>query len=383
MQKKTAFIIAVGIAISLTGCVSTPENLKEQKNSSQQAEKKDGIQLDSLKNVLDCAKDIQGQTYENLYFADNFQVNQPEQIGKIEFSQRKDFDKDGMQILKEFVKEIDPKIKVDTNLVKPGLQYIDEKGQESFSLGNDGFLYYAYEEGDSWISVKNGDTEEYELVEQVCVEYEYDNKSFQWKDKEVSLTDIVETAQKSADEFTKKYDSMSWRPSILLVYENKQGEYYFEVRFTKSYQGADLFYEDYRKALDYVKAPYVSVMQPYMVFNSSKEMLAVDNYPGILDYNKTIEEYDNIITLQCASELLSDKLSSYKAYNVYHVNLEYRLVQTDGEKVEKDGYYCNWRAGNIYETSPCWTFYLSNDMDRMTFAMVDCVTGEVEFVSGE
>ena len=62
-------------------------------------------------------------------------------------------------------------------------------------------------------------------------------------------------------------------------------------------------------------------------------------------------------------------------------------MRTKGGEVDDPGfYYCDWAAGNEYEARPCWTFYLSNDLSKelnqQTFAMVDCITGEVEFVSG-
>lgn len=385
MKKGKSIAIAMMMMFALSGCVKTPDNLgQESENAEVQNKETDGLTFDTVENILKNVKNIKEYQFDNLYYNQELEVNEPKEIGQMEFKQKDDFDEEGMQILKKFIGELNPEVKIDTNFDIPGLQYIDTKNQKSCSLGNEGFLYYATEEGDSWGMVVNDTSDEYVFSKQVCVETPYEEENFEYNGKSVTLSEMVEAAQKHADEFTEQYDSMQWIPSSVKIYKNTVGEYFFQFQFTKSYKGMYMFYRDYRKCMDTVNEPYVCVMQPYLVMDSSKKLLVIDNYPGIIEYSETKKSYDEIITLECASQRLSEKLSSYKAYHVYDVNLEYRLVQTSGATVDDPTfYYSNWIAGNTYEARPCWTFYLSNDLEHMTFAMVDCITGEVEFVSGE
>jgi hypothetical protein len=291
-----------------------------------------------------------------------------------------------MEILRKFIGKINPEAIEDKNFTIPGLQYIDKKDGKSFSIENNGFLFFGTEEADKWLSIPD-ESGEYTRIDQISLDSAYEEETYQWKGTTLKLSEMTEEAQKYADGFTKEYDSMDWKPSSVNIYTNKEGEYFFEYLFTKSYKGVHLFYGDYRYSMKYMKELYVSVMQPFLVLDSSKEMMIIDNYAGIMDYVETKKNYDKILTLESAAKCLSNKLSSYKAYNVYHANLEYRLVRTKGGEVDDPGfYYCDWAAGNEYEARPCWTFYLSNDLSKelnqRTFAMVDCITGEVEFVSG-
>lgn len=387
MCRKKIILISSLALILLTGCAEAPNNHNrktEVTNTKEDNDKMQGIEMDSIENVLSEADNVKKLSFDNLYYAQDFEINKPEAIKKIEFKQTSDYHKEGMKIIRNFIKDLNPNIQIDTDLDKPGMQYIDDENRNSFAVSTNGSIYFDNEQGFAWPGVLNGGTSKFKPIEKVCIDSGYENKEYAWNNKNLTLNDIVETAQKEADEFCKKYDALKWRPQQIDVYQDDDGQYFFQVNYVKQFQGMDMFYEDYRKGLQYVKAAYVSVMRPFMVFNSSKEVIALDNYPGIIEYNQDIKQYDKIVTLECASKLLSDKLSSYKAYNVYYVKLEYRLQKTSGEKVAADMMYVNWEAGNTYETMPCWTFYMSNDLNHdMTFAMVDCITGDVEFISGE
>lgn len=231
---------------------------------------------------------------------------------------------------------------------------------------------------------KESDFTKYEMVKEIGLTTPYKNEIFKEKDKEVSLKELVHTAEKNINSYMKAYDDMYWVPIKVQVYTDKKEQYYFMFYYEKSFQNMILFYGEYRYHMENVKSPYVCVIPSYAVTDLSGNVQAINNFPGVIQETKVKKRYDKIITLDCASSKLSDKLSSYTSYRVYDVNLEYRLVQTSGKKPDDVSFYrSNWVAGNTYEARPCWTFYLSNDIDNMTFAMVDCITGEVEFISGE
>ena len=378
------FLIA-SLLICIQGCAKVPDNIKSNKNEVNLEEnEEESYKFDSIEGVINKADEVKSKQYDNLYFNMDFEINHPSEIGVLEMKQEDDFCKNQEEMLEQFIGELNPDVELKTDFYQPGIQYNDPKCLNCLALGENGTVFWVKEDEYAWIDALNGEDNKYKKIDTIILYSEYEEQNFDWNGTTISLNDMVEAAQEQADEFTAKYDTMKWYPSCVTILQSERGEYFFQFHYTKSYNEMYFLYNDYRKGIEMVKENYVCVMQPIMILNSSKEVILINNYPGVIEYVKTKNVYDEIITLQYAAKQLSDKLSSYKAYNVYDVNLEYRLVQIAGQAVEDpSAYYSNWWDGNTYEARPCWTFYLSNDLEHMTFAMVDCVTGAIEFISGE
>ncbi len=386
MKVKFGMGLLMGcLAICLQGCANVPDNIQSNKDVVKEEENQEEVlKFDSVGNVIHTANEAKNEKYDNLYFNVEFEINQPKEIGVLEMKQEDDFCKNQDEMLKEFIGELNPEVELETDLYEPGVVYNDPEILNCLSLGENGFLFWVKEDEYEWIGVLNQEYDKYKKIDTIILYSEYEEQSFEYNGTTFSLNDMVEAAQEQADEFTTKYDSMKWYPSSVTILQSESGEYFFKFQYTKSYNEMYFLYNDYRKILDTVKDEYVCVMQPIMILNSSKEPILIDNFPGVIECVDTKKVYDEIVTLQYAAQQLSDKLSSYRSYNVYDINLEYRLVQTSGYEVEDPSFnFSNWWDGNEYEARPCWTFYLSNDLEHMTFAMVDCETGEIEFVSGE
>ena len=77
MQKKTGLIMALLLLTGLTACAKVPEK-KQVKATGQAARQADNIQLDTVSKVLEQAKKYKEITCDNLYFEQEFEVNEPE-----------------------------------------------------------------------------------------------------------------------------------------------------------------------------------------------------------------------------------------------------------------------------------------------------------------
>ena len=103
----------------------------------------------------------------------------------------------------------------------------------------------------------------------------------------------------------------------------------------------------------------------------------IRNASGIIEYVETVKKYDEIITLECATKLVENLLSSYTKYKVQYVNLEAKLkLLGKGENYDPTDY----TAGNIYLSKPCWVFYLDLTPKKEVYVTVDLESGEVDFI---
>ncbi len=383
MKSKLMLLLILSMLVGCTSCAKKPDDVytgkSKQKPTVSSNTDKDKLTFDTVENVLNEAKDINSKKYDNLFYSEKFEINQPKEIGLLEMKQVDNFLENKNKLLQTFLGQTKCKTEEDKNSIQCRL------GNKTLWICPFGYLGYG-ENIDDWISLynKESDFTKYEMVKEIGLTTPYKNEIFKEKDKEVSLKELVHTAEKNINSYMKAYDDMYWVPIKVQVYTDKKEQYYFMFYYEKSFQNMILFYGEYRYHMENVKSPYVCVIPSYAVTDLSGNVQAINNFPGVIQETKVKKRYDKIITLDCASSKLSDKLSSYTSYRVYDVNLEYRLVQTSGKKPDDVSFYrSNWVAGNTYEARPCWTFYLSNDIDNMTFAMVDCITGEVEFISGE
>jgi hypothetical protein len=382
MKKKLYILLHIGLLLLFTACQKAPKEVLENvKNVDKTVQAEKNLDYDTLENIYKTIDGVKSNTYDNLIFSSNFSINMPKSIGSLSFKQAENFYKKNKSLFKKFVKDINGDVKIDTEVHPPGMVYDDVEGKETFSLCENGFFYYEKYKYESWLNVENGNLDSYTLIDEIFLRKDKLDQTFEWKNNTFSLNDIIETATIYSKELSSTYDGMDWIPESIEVYQHKGGEFFFQVSFIKSYHDVHIFYSDWKNKADSVKEPYVEVYQPIMVIDSALEVILVDNYPGVIEYVKTKETYDKIITLAHAMEKLSSHLSSYRKYEVQWISLEYRLVLESSEVLDKDDLSINeFAAGSTYQTRPCWTIYLDNNSNKSVFAMVDCVTGEVEFV---
>ncbi|SFR56746.1 hypothetical protein [Anaeromicropila populeti] len=385
MKKKFYIFLYVGILILLVSCQKVPEEVMENTNSGDKIEQGSvDTNYDTLENIYKSYEQVKSNTYDNLNFSTDFSINMPEEIGLLTFKQTEHFYDNNKELLNQFVKNVNTDLimETDANAYMTGMQYNDVKKNESFSICNNGFFFYEKYKYSDWINVENRDLVDYTLMDEIFMRktnQNYTTETYDWNHKTFTLSDVIQTASNYVKEMASPYDTMDWIPENIKIYQYTSGEFFFRLAFTKSYKDVHLFYNNWGNKANTMKEPYVRVYQPILVMDSSLKVFFIDNYPGIIEYVETKETYDKIITLEYATEKLSELLSSYRRYSVQWISLEYRLI-LEGGIVSGDTINDTSVAGNVYEARPCWTFYLNNDPNNLIFAMVDCVTGEIEFV---
>ncbi|MDF2611633.1 MAG: hypothetical protein K0R92_3107 [Lachnospiraceae bacterium] len=382
MKKRLYPVMLLCLLPLLTACQKAPDEVTVDINTDNNVEQgnKD-IKYDALENIYKTIYQVRNTVYDNLEFTTDFTINMPESIGLLRLKQTEHFFKRNPNILDQFVDNINPDVKIVTDgFYPPALEYQDIKGKESFSAGDNGFFYHENEKYDTWLKIKNNDLGDFTLYDTIYLQINASNQTFQWENNVITLDSIVEKGTSYGNELSLSYNDMDWIPQEVKVYQYKNGEFFFEVAYTKAYHEVLLFYNDWGNNTNARKEPYVHFYQPYVVLDSNLEVISTNNLTGIIEYMDTKEPYDEIITLEYATNALSTLLSSYRKYEIQWISLEYRLVyETDdgsNENVRNTAF-----PGKIYETRPCWTFYLKSNSNIPAFATVDCVTGYIEFVS--
>ena len=182
------------------------------------------------------------------------------------------------------------------------------------------------------------------------------------------------------------------RVEYIQVYDRGDGTYFFHL--------------DYQSFLNQV--PLSNIMDRrggpdyflYVVYSSMRGLISsVDGLSywgggtgGVTPYEVT--PCAAILPLEDTIQRLSDKLSSYTAYEVQRVALEYRLT-VDGTAQTPDQYRLTDEDGNLipdvevnsiggsyqlYQLHPCWVFYMDMTLNQEVVCCVDARTGEVSLI---
>ena len=181
------------------------------------------------------------------------------------------------------------------------------------------------------------------------------------------------------------------RVEYIRVYDRRDGTYFFRL--------------DYQSCLDQV--PLNTTFDSYRKggmnldeYSSMCGVIASVDGPcywgtgsgGVVPYEVT--PCPSILPLGAAVERLSDKLSSYTAYDVQRVALEYRLT-IDGTAQTPDQYRLTDEEGNLipdverqfiggsyqlYQLHPLWVFYMDQTPGKELVCFVDARTGKVSYI---
>ena len=178
------------------------------------------------------------------------------------------------------------------------------------------------------------------------------------------------------------------RVEYIQVYDRGDGTYFFNLSYQSFFDQIPLNNIFSRKSLDY-----------FSYSSMSGIVASVNGFchwgggaGGVVPYETTA--CPSLLPLEAAVEQLSDKLSSYTAYEVQRVALEYRLT-IDGTAQTPDQYRLTDEDGTpipdteansmggsyqLYQLHPCWVFYMDTTPNQEMVCYVDARTGEVSLI---
>ena len=377
-------ILSILLLLMLEGCAKTPQEVKDEINKKQGLTERpinnnQELEYDTIENIFKTIDDVKAQNFDNLEFSHAFEINKPEQIGVIKFRQINNFLNHDIEKIKDFIGDSYNKkfLILDQNPTNPSAQYDDKSKQLYCGMLNNGF--YSYEQNNGYGFVNKSMNGILTKIEEFSLMQEYEDKSYKLSDGAIKISDALKIAQNYANEMSEKYGDLDLIPYKLIVYKETGGNYLYQIHFAKSYKNVYFAYTYSRRS---------SLNYPYILVSGFSVMLALKGSPvhvvnsnGIIEYIGTEQNYNKIITFAYATKLLSNKLTSYKKHEVQYVSLENRLMLKTNTITEQTTFdTLNYSDDNIYETKPCWTFYLDITPDQGVYAMVDCITGEIEFI---
>ena len=376
-------ILSILLLLILVGCAKTPQEVKDEINKKQgfkeNSEKiNQDLEYDTIENIFKTINEVKATKYDNLMFSHKFDINKPEQIGVMKFHQVNNFMDHYKEVVKHFIGDSfsEEYIKLDLDSLRPGLDYDDKSHKSFFCMAYEGyFCYFNNHQYDMYFPVHT----QTDTIEEFSLMQEYEDKSYELSDGPMKISEAVNIAQNYVEEIINRYDTFQWIPNKVIVCKDDKGTYLYDIWFVKAYKNV-YFSTTYSQNND-LEIQYMAINANNVMIASKGSPILSKNNSGIIEYEETIQDYDEIITFKCATKLLSKKLSSYRGYEVQYVSLENRLVLKANLKKEDvilDPY--NFDADNVYESKPCWTFYLDLTPGGGVYAMVDCITGEIEFV---
>ncbi len=245
----------------------------------------------------------------------------------------------------------------DPHYTPPGPIYTDKIKNLYATIGVNGFFYYGYENFDN--GCENLEPEwSYDLLQQ--------NATINQSDVDIRL--ILNKFMPLVDK-TKAFDQMERKLFRVRRIEDNGNDYYvFEFRKLVNQIPISILYGHYTES----KQERNEKVGLDIVCDPEGNLVEFVNQ-SLLE-KTSFEQYDSIVSLKSALVEAGKHLTDNKRYDVKYAELVYRIYQTN--IVENDV----WPRVE-YELKPFWAFYISLEYGKEIYIMVDCKTGEVEFVN--
>lgn len=282
-----------------------------------------------------------------------------DELGEVEVTETKLFLNKEKEIWCTFIGEDydENKIFTDPKYIPPGPIYEDEVKKIYATLGVNGFFCFHNEIFQ--IDILN------ELPKWSCDLFgNYEVLS-------PSGIKINELFDKISPMITKAmtFDDMSWQPFRVSLVEDEGNEYYaFEYRKMVNNNPVNILYNHYGTQSNEKN----TVASADVVCNAEGQVVFLAN-STVLEKGDT-EKYEKVVSLTSALKKASELLADRSRYDVKCIEIVYRTMDA---KIVEDGL---WYTAS-YTLKPFWAFYISLEYGKEIYIMVDCKTGEVEFVN--
>lgn len=389
-KKYNGIIVLLSIlAILIVGCQEAPQEVKDfvkhkeeiQNNDKTETQQDDDVQIkhgdlkyDTIEHIFETLDQISQKKYENLVIKKNISVQKPELCSQLKLRVVEGFDKNYETLFPYYIEYVGEEyneqyVNFIEELYPPGPEYRDDKNGIIAGIGDNGFFMY---EKKNMLSVDGLSLYGYEEVESFEIINDYEDRSYLLKDGEMKISEAVQKSEIFLKDWCEKSGDLSYMPRTITVHK-KTGieEYLYEINFQKEYNHIPFFsLLTGDENLD--QKERIALFTTSLYIEDHGQISYFVN-PEILDCIGTIEEYDKIISLDCALDLVSDMLADYQIYEVKEITLEYALKYGENYEII--------RAGMEFEAKPYWVIYFDMTKDQEVFSMIDCVTGDVTFVN--
>lgn len=199
----------------------------------------------------------------------------------------------------------------------------------------------------------------------------------------------IENALKATDGFAREFASVSGFPNILKAltvteYSSDDSDI-VEVKYSNLYKNVPIFsmMSSYNE-LSFEMAVLPAASAYYDIENNTVNEFTVQC--GFEDYS-TIETYSEIISPEKALDLFSEALSEHLKYEAIGMELVYcpvyidNVEQSNGITHREAAPWCNACSYDVFELTPYWAVYIDVTPSKEIYGLINCITGEVEFVN--
>lgn len=379
-MKKVLIILA---AVMLTACAETPDNiLKEEHyddNASQGGDEfsieiSKYIPISELASSDDFASQIKQQSYDNFTFSDNFSLYTGENAAVYDVVFMDDFDKNTELLFRHYIPE--------NSFDESKMEYHEASPQaSSWAYESEDFLSIVTSVGgfilsdSECLSIYSGTDIDY--ISTFCFDSADLGEKVTIGGEEATLSELEQNAEDFIGELTELVDYPNEiKPLAITTQRLEDGSVAAHIHCRSYYEGLPIF-DTLSKYSEY-SFDITNLIGPTFAVAEGSRLGQFSSTAAYVDY-KTEQELTEIISPVWAVGAASKKLSGYSDYEVQRAELVYMpecIGNTDG--IEPNHGY---NSGDIIRLTPYWVVYFDMSWWEETFAAVNAVTGEIEFIN--
>lgn len=380
MKKTLAVFLA---AAMLTACAETPENILKKENIKEStaqngdeniSDEPKYIPVSELASAGELVPLITGQSYDNLTFGENFDLYTGEKTAVYEVIFMDDFDKNAELLFGHYIPEDD----FDKSL----MEYHEGFPQSSsWSYETDDVLSVVSSVGG--FALSDGECRDiysgsgFDYISTYCFDSADPSETVMIGGEEATLAELKQNAEDFITEFTERTDYPNEiRPLSVTTQTLEDGRVAAHIHCRSVFEGLPVFdtmslHSEYSFDIPDIIGPTFTVAEGSRL---GKFMVT----SAYMEY-KTEQELSEIISPAWAVGAASEKLSGFSEYEVQRAELVYMpecIGNTDG--IEPNHGY---NSGDIIRLTPYWVIYFDMNWWQETFAAVNAVTGEIDFIN--
>lgn len=388
-MKNKLFVIPLALCMLLvTSCDSSDSSSSASLTSDNVAYS----EILSSKDTL--VQNIKSAEYDNITINENFVLELPQSIGNPSVAVIDHFQDDYQKVYDKYVpkdifkpecfQEVYMLMDKPTYPLGPGYEDVD--GHLYVALGCTGFFNYnkCYMSGEA---LSNGVENPAEGPVRYSLSHDYEDASYTLGNKEMTVSQAVELAQKFSDEFCELTDYPTEIKAQYVDVLCAADKTYMRVTFTNYIDGVPVF-DTYPR--------FSQLDNKYSVADK------IDSYVTdgeVIEYgtNETFEVYEKgesvtILPPDKAVKLVSDYLAEEIDLDLKRVSLAYLLEKNGSlETVQEDemthreltGGWCTFVSYDAFIARPVWVLYFDEERDKEIYALYDNLSGEIMFVNNK